>query len=260
MNLELEKPIAFFDLETTGIQISKDRIIEIAILKILPGGEQKRKRWMINPTIPISQEAKDIHGISDDQVKDKPKFKDVADDILNFLEGCDLAGYNSNRFDIPLLVEEFLRVNINFNMESRKSIDIQNIFHKMEQRTLIAAYKFYCNKDLINAHSAEADTEATYNILLSQIEKYNELENNISFLSKFSQIGDGFVDIAGFIQYNKDGEKIISFGKYKNITLNQIWKENPGYFSWIINADFPIYTKNIIKDFINKMRLKDKFN
>ena len=130
----------------------------------------------------------------------------------------------------------------------------------MEQRTLIAAYKFYCNKDLINAHSAEADTEATYNILLSQIEKYNELENNISFLSKFSQIGDGFVDIAGFIQYNKDGEKIISFGKYKNITLNQIWKENPGYFSWIINADFPIYTKNIIKDFINKMRLKDKFN
>ena len=260
MNLELEKPIAFFDLETTGIQISKDRIIEIAILKILPGGEQKRKRWMINPTIPISQEAKDIHGISDDQVKDKPKFKDVADDILNFLEGCDLAGYNSNRFDIPLLVEEFLRVNINFNMENRKSIDIQNIFHKMEQRTLIAAYKFYCNKDLINAHSAEADTEATYNILLSQIEKYNELENNISFLSKFSQIGDGFVDIAGFIQYNKDGEKIISFGKYKNITLNQIWKENPGYFSWIINADFPIYTKNIIKDFINKMRLKDKFN
>ena len=260
MNLKLEKPIVFFDLETTGVQVSSDRIVEISILKIFPNGNKESKTWLVNPTIPIPSESTEIHGISNEKVKNEPTFKELAPEISKLIHNCDLAGYNSNKFDIPLLAEEFLRVGVDFDMKNRKAVDVQNIFHKMEQRTLIAAYKFYCNKELINAHSAEADTTATYEILLSQLEKYEELENNINFLSEFSLLGGKFADLAGFIRYNNSGEEILSFGKYKGVTLKQIWKENKGYFSWIQNADFPLYTKNIMRNFADKMRLEDKFN
>jgi len=260
MNLKLEKPIVFFDLETTGVQIAKDRIVEISILKILPNGNKENKTWLVNPTIPIPEETTDIHGISDEKVANEPTFNELAKEISELIHNCDLGGYNSNKFDIPLLAEEFLRSGIDFDMKNRKAIDVQNIFHKLEQRTLIAAYKFYCDKDLTNAHSAEADTIATYEVLLSQLDKYDELENNVSFLSEFSERGGRFADMAGFIRYNKEEEEILSFGKYRGITLKEIWNENPGYFSWIQNADFPLYTKNVMKDFADKIRLENKFN
>ncbi len=260
MSLNLKRPIVFFDLETTGIKISKDRIVEIAILKIFPNGNKESKTWLVNPTIPIPNEVIAIHGITDKKVEKEPTFNTIAPKIYNFINNCDIAGYNSNKFDIPLLAEEFLRADIDFNIKDIKTIDVQNIFHKLEQRTLVAAYKFYCNKDLINAHSAESDTLATYEVLLAQINKYEELENNVDFLAKFSERGGKFVDMAGFIRYNKNGEEVLSFGKYRDITLAQIWEENPGYFSWISQADFPIYTKNVMNNFATKMKLKKKFN
>ena len=260
MNLKLEKPIVFFDLETTGLQITKDRIVEISILKIFPNGNKESNTWLINPTIPIPKETSLIHGISDDDVKNEPTFKELSNKILDIIKNCDLAGYNSNKFDIPLLIEEFMRCNIHLDMSKIKKIDIQNIFHKLEARTLKAAYKFYCKKDLKNAHSAEDDTIATYEILLAQLEKYNELENNIEFLSEFSRIGDEFVDAAGFIRYNKEGLETISFGKYKGVTLIEIWNDNPGYFSWISQADFPLYTKKIVNNFVVRMKLNNQTN
>jgi DNA polymerase-3 subunit epsilon len=260
MNLKLEKPIVFFDLETTGLQIATARIVEIAILKVFPNGNKESKTWLVNPTIPIPAETTAIHGISDEKIADEPTFKDLAQEVLELIHNCDLAGYNSNKFDIPLLAEEFLRVDINFNMKNRKAIDVQNIFHKLEKRTLIAAYKFYCNKDLTNAHSAESDTNATYEVLLAQLDKYKELENNVNFLATFSEREGKFADMAGFIRFNEKGEEVLSFGKYRNITLTQIWNSNPGYFSWINQADFPLYTKNLMKDFATKMKLENKFN
>ncbi len=259
MNLKLEKPIVFFDLETTGVQVAKDRIVEIAILKVFPNGNKESKTWLVNPTIPIPEVTTAIHGISDKKVANEPTFKELATEISELIHNCDLAGYNSNKFDIPLLAEEFLRVGINFNMENRKAVDIQNIFHKMEQRTLVAAYKFYCDKDLTNAHSAEGDTTATYEVLLSQLDKYQELENNIDFLADFSQRGRKFADMAGFVRFNDKGEEVLSFGKYRDVTLAQIWKDNPGYFSWINQADFPLYTKNVMRNFATKMKLEKKF-
>ncbi len=259
MNLKLEKPLVFFDLETTGVQVAKDRIVEIAILKVFPNGNKESKTWLVNPTIPIPAETTAIHGISDKKVANEPTFKELASEISELIHNCDLAGFNSNKFDIPLLAEEFLRVGIDFNMDNRKAVDIQNIFHKMEQRTLVAAYKFYCNEDLTNAHSAEADTTATYEVLLSQLEKYEELENDVDFLANFSQRGGEFADMAGFVRYNEDGKEVLSFGKYRGVTLEQIWKENPGYFSWINQADFPLYTKNVMKNFATKMKLEKKF-
>ena len=260
MNLKLEKPIVFFDLETTGVQVAKDRIVEIAILKVFPNGNKESKTWLVNPTIPIPPETTEIHGISDEKVEHEPTFKEIASEIAELLHNSDLGGYNSNKFDIPLLAEEFLRSGVDFDMKNRKSVDVQNIFHKMEQRTLVAAYKFYCNKDLTNAHSAEADTTATFEVLLSQLEKYEELENNINFLSEFSVRGGKFADMAGFVRYNDLGEEILSFGKYRGVTLKQIWKENKGYFSWIQNAEFPLYTKNVMRNFADKMKLENKFN
>ncbi len=260
MNLKLEKPIVFFDLETTGVQIAKDRIVEISILKVFPNGNKESKTWLVNPTIPIPEETTAIHGISDEKVASEPTFKKLASEISELIHNCDLGGYNSNKFDIPLLAEEFLRAEVDFDMKNRKTIDVQNIFHKMERRTLVAAYKFYCDKDLTDAHSAEADTTATYEVLLSQLDKYDELENNVSFLSKFSEIGGKFADIAGFIRYNKEEEEILSFGKYRGVTLKKIWNENPGYFSWINQADFPLYTKNVMRNFADKMKLEKKFN
>lgn len=260
MNLKLDKPVIFFDLETTGVKIATDRIVEISILKIFPNGNKESKTWLVNPTIPIPKETTDIHGISDEKIANEPTFKELASEIAEIMHNCDLAGYNSNKFDIPLIAEEFLRAGINFDMNNRKSIDVQNIFHKLEKRTLTAAYQFYCGKELENAHSAKEDTIATYEVLLAQLKKYKELENNIDFLSEFSERGGKSADIAGFIRFNEKGEEILSFGKYRNITLKQIWEENPGYFSWINQAEFPLYTKNVMNNFATKMKLQKKFN
>jgi len=257
MELNLKNPIAFFDLETTGINISKDRIVEISILKIHPNGTEEQKTLRINPEMPIPKQSSNIHHIYDEDIKDAPTFKVVARDIAKFIEGCDLAGYNSNRFDIPLLAEEFLRVGVDdIDMSKRKFIDVQTIFHKMEQRTLSAAYKFYCDKNLDGAHSAAADTTATYEILKSQLERYENLENDMEYLSKFTTHVKT-VDFAGFIAYNEEGEEIFNFGKNKGKLVKQILKEQPGYFGWIINSDFPLYTKKVLteiklRDFNNK--------
>ena len=259
MLLNITRPIVFFDLETTGVNIVKDRIVEISILKVFPNGNKESKTWIINPTIPIPNETTQIHGITDEKVKNEPTFKELFLKIYDLIKDCDLAGYNSNKFDIPLLIEEFLRCDKNFSINNFKAIDIQNIFHKMEQRTLSAAYKFYCNKELINAHSAEADTVATYEILLAQLEKYDELKNDTNFLSEFSQRGGKNIDMAGFIKENEKNQAILTFGKNKGRTLESIYNENPGYFSWVIKADFPQFTKNILKDFINTIKLKRKF-
>ncbi|MGC6490424.1 MAG: exonuclease domain-containing protein [Flavobacteriales bacterium] len=246
MQLSLKKPIVFFDLETTGVNIAKDRIVEISIFKAFPNQSTESKTWLVNPTIPIPKEAMDIHGITNEKVENAPTFKELAYDIKANMEGCDLAGYNSNKFDIPLLAEEFLRVDVDFDLKKHHAVDVQNIFHKMEQRTLSAAYKFYCSKELENAHSAEADTKATYEILLAQVDKYSELENDIEFLSKFSTRGNRTADMAGFIIYNEHNEECFSFGKYKGQTVVSVLQNNPGYFSWIQQADFPLYTKKIL--------------
>ena len=245
MKLNLNKPICFFDLETTGTNISKDRIVEIAILKVFPDGKEVSKTWIVNPEMEIPKEVIKIHGISNEDVKDKPTFKEIAKQIQNIIKDSDLGGFNSNRFDIPILAEEMLRAGLDFDMKNRSSIDVQTIFHKMEQRTLSAAYKFYCKKDLHDAHSAEADTKATYHVLKAQIEKYNELENNTKFLSDFSSRKQ-FADFAGFISFNKKGEECFSFGKHKNKTVEEVLQNEPGYFGWLLNADFPLYTKKVL--------------
>ncbi|HMC01356.1 MAG TPA: 3'-5' exonuclease [Flavobacteriaceae bacterium] len=257
MSLNLTKPLCFFDLETTGVNISQDRIVEISILKVNPGGKKDSKTWLVNPEKPIPKEVTAIHGISDADVADKPTFKELAKEIYNMIKDSDLAGFNSNRFDIPLLAEEMLRAEIDFDMKNRLAIDVQTIFHKMEQRTLSAAYKFYCNKDLDNAHSAEADTKATFEVLKAQVEKYDELENNSKFLAEFSS-RKKFADFAGFITYNKKGEECFSFGKHKNKTVLEILEKEPGYFGWLLNADFPLYTKKVLtaiklRSFNNKL-------
>ena len=259
MSLNITRPIVFFDLETTGVNIVKDRIVEISILKVFPNGNRESKTWLINPTIPIPNETTKVHGITDEKVKNEPNFKELYLEIFDLIKDCDLAGYNSNKFDIPLLVEEFLRCDKHFKFSDFKAIDVQNIFHKMEQRTLSAAYKFYCDKDLINAHSAEADTQATYEILLAQIEKYKELKNDTNFLSEFSKRGGKSIDMAGFIKLNEKNQLVLTFGKNKGRTLEAIYEENPGYFSWVIQADFPQFTKNILREFISTMKLKRKF-
>ncbi|WP_055445225.1 3'-5' exonuclease [Lacinutrix himadriensis] len=245
MNLNLIKPICFFDLETTGINISKDRIVEISILKVFPNGKQESNTWKVNPEMHIPEEVTLIHGISDEDVADKPTFAELAKEINNVIKDSDLGGFNSNRFDIPLLAEEMLRADIDFDMKNRSSVDVQTIFHKMEQRTLVAAYKFYCDKDLTDAHSAEADTNATFEVLKAQIEKYEELENDTKFLAEFSS-RKKFADFAGFIAFNKEGEECFSFGKHKNKRVLDVLNTEPGYFGWLLNADFPLYTKKVL--------------
>lgn len=247
IQLNLKKPLAFFDLETTGIDISKDRIVEISILKVNPNQSIESKTQRFNPTIPIPPEVSKIHGISDEDVKDAPTFTEEAKNIAKYIEGCDLAGYNSNKFDIPMLAEEFLRANQDFSVKNRKFIDVQVIFHKKEQRTLSAAYKFYCNKDLENAHTAAADTQATYEVLLSQIEKYDDLKNDIEFLSNFSHHMK-FVDFAGRIAYNKEGKEVFNFGKHKGKTVEEVFEKDKGYYNWMMDADFPLFTKKILTD------------
>ena len=256
MNLKISKPICFFDLETTGVNVSLDRIVEISILKIFPNGNKESKTWLVNPGVPIPSEASNIHGITNDIVKNEPLFKMIASDIKSMINNCDLAGFNSNKFDIPLLAEELLRSEIDFSLDNVATIDVQNIFHKMEQRTLSAAYQFYCGKSLDNAHSSKADTLATFEVLESQIEKYDDLENNVSFLSDFSERGKN-VDLAGFIKYNEDHIPCFSFGKHKGKTVDYVLENESGYFGWLLNADFPMYTKKVLTQIrLNKLNNK----
>lgn len=245
MGLELKRPLCFFDLETTGVNVVKDRIVEIAVLKLLPNGNKEGKTWLVNPEMPIPKGASDVHGITDEKVADAPNFKTLAGEIYAFMKGCDWAGFNSDRFDIPLIAEEFMRAEIDFDLKNHKTIDVQTIFHKMEQRTLSAALKFYCDKDLTNAHTAMADTEATYQVLLAQVERYEELENNLDFLSQFSTRKRS-LDVAGFIILNKENQPCFSFGKHKGKTIDEVLEKEPGYFGWLLNADFPLYTKKVL--------------
>lgn len=245
MNLKLTRPIVFFDLETTGTDVAKDRIVEISILKLHPDGKKEIKTRRVNPERPIPSETTAIHGISDEDVKDEPTFAALAKSLAQFIGNSDLAGYNSNKFDVPLLVEEFLRVDVDFDLESRKLVDVQNIFHKMEQRTLVAAYKFYCGKDLVDAHSAEADIKATYEVLESQIERYEELENNIDFLSEFSK-RNNTVDLMGRIVFNEENVEVFNFGKHKGKAVSEILEKDPSYYNWMMKGDFPLYTKKVL--------------
>jgi DNA polymerase-3 subunit epsilon len=274
MELKLTKPICFFDLETTGVKVAEDRIVEISILKEYPNGTKESKTWLVNPERHIPAETTAIHGIDNDKVKNEPTFKELAPEIYEMIKDSDLAGFNSNKFDVPLLAEEFLRAGIDFDLKENKLIDVQNIFHKMEQRTLIAAYKFYCEKDLIDAHSASADTEATYEILKAQLDRYDgDLKNDMNFLSEFSSRGQN-VDFAGFIRYNDKGEEILNIGKHKGKTMVEIFEKEPGYYGWMMGADFPLYTKKTLETLFKKYKksiekkseeeklsdLKNKFN
>ena len=263
MKIKLERPLAIFDLEATGLNISKDRIVEIAILKINPDGSEERFRSLINPTIPISEEVTKIHGISDETIKSSPTFSEMADKIVAFIEDADLAGYNSNKFDIPMLAEELIRAGSNFDLSKKHFIDVQNIFHKMEQRTLIAAYQFYCKKELVNAHNAMNDTVATWEVLKSQLEKYENLEDNIPFLAHFSRAGEfENIDFAGRLAKNKVGDCIYNFGKHKGKTIQEIHEKEPGYYSWFISpqTDFPLFTKQKLKEHMTKLKEKEQQN
>lgn len=232
----------FFDLETTGVNVAKDRIVEISILKVYPNGNKESKTWLVNPEMPIPPQTTAVHGITDEKVANEPTFKQLSKDIYSMIKGSDLAGFNSDRFDIPLLAEEMLRAEIDVDFKKHLTVDVQTIFHKMEKRNLSAAYKFYCGKDLDNAHSAEADTNATYEVLKSQIEKYDELENDVSKLSAFSTRRKS-VDFAGLVIVDEDGDAAFNFGKHKGKKVVEVLEREPGYFSWLLNADFPRYTK-----------------
>lgn len=248
MKLNLKNPIVVFDLETTGLDIAKDRIVELCLIKVFPNGSEDVKFRRLNPTIPISPEASQIHGIYDADVKDCPTFREIAKNMAAYIDGCDFAGYNSIKFDIPLLAEEFLRAGIDIDFRKRKLIDVQNIFHKMEQRTLIAAYRFYCNKNLDKAHSAEADTRATLEVLESQLDRYSELQNNVAFLSEFSAISRN-ADYAGRFVYNDKDEIVINFGKHKGRLLADILRTEPSYYDWMMTSDFALDTKSVLTKF-----------
>ena len=245
MTLALKKPIVFFDLETTGVDVAKERIVEISILKLYPDGKKEVKTRRVNPEMPIPKGSSEIHGIYDDDVKDEPTFKSMAKSLAVFIDNSDLAGFNSNKFDVPLLAEEFLRVGVDFEIDNRSLVDVQNIFHKLEQRTLVAAYKFYCGKDLTNAHSAEADNMATYEVLQAQIERYEELENNVNFLSEFSKRTNN-ADLMGRIVYNEEKVEVFNFGKHKGTPVSQVLERDPSYYKWMMNGDFPLYTKKVL--------------
>lgn len=258
MKLFLRNPLVVLDLETTGVNIATDRIVEIALLKVNPNGTEEEKVFRVNPEMPIPLESSLIHGIYDDDVKDEPTFKQLAKILAKFLEGCDLCGFNSNRFDIPLLAEEFIRADVDIDLKRHKFIDVQAIFHKMEKRTLAAAYKFYCQKDLTDAHSALADTRATYEVLKSQIEMYDGVQyedvkgnkstpivNDMEKLSEFSSY-DQNVDFAGRIVYDEKGVEVFNFGKNKGVPVEKVLREQPGYFGWMMDGEFPLYTKKVL--------------
>ncbi len=256
MKLQLKRPLAFIDLETTGVNVAKDRIVEIAIIKLLPDGSKDLYEKKINPSIPIPLVTSEIHGIYDLDVIDAPKFMDLAEEIKTFISDCDLAGFNSNKFDIPLLEEEFARCKVNSNISNVELIDVQNIFHKMEQRTLSAAYNFYCNKDLVNAHNAMADTNATMEVFLAQLEKYDSLESNVEFLSEFSIMGTKTLDYANRIAISKDNEYLINFGKHKGKKVVDVYDKEPSYYSWIMGGDFTNNTKNCFKKIWDEFKIQ----
>ena len=253
MNLKLKRPIIFFDLETTGVDTANDRIVEISMVKVDVDGAKSVKTRRINPEMHIPEVATAVHGISDEDVKDEPTFRQIAKSLAAFIEGCDFGGFNSNRFDLPVLVEEFMRAGVDVDFSRRKFVDVQTIFHRKEQRTLVAAYKFYCDKDLENAHSAEADTMATYEVLEAQIERYGDIGSTVEELAEFSSTG-AFVDFAGRLSLNDKGEEIFTFGKYKGRVVEDVFKSDPSYYSWIMNGDFPLYTKKKITEI--RLRMK----
>lgn len=253
MNLNLKRPIVFFDLETTGVDTSRDRIVEISMIKVNPDGSEEVRTRRLNPKMPIPPESTAVHGITDEDVKDCPTFARIAKSLEEFLQGCDFGGFNSNRFDLPVLVEEFLRAGIDVDFKRRRFIDVQNIFHKKEQRTLVAAYKFYCDRDLNDAHSAEADTRATYEVLKAQLERYPDLVNDVDALADFSARGE-VVDYAGRIVYDDKGKEVFGFGKYKGRSVEEIFRIEPSYYDWMMKGDFPLYTKKVITE----IRLRSK--
>lgn len=253
MKLNLKRPMVFFDLETTGVDTSKDRIVEISMIKIMPDGEEITKTRRLNPEMHIPEEATSVHGITDEDVKDCPTFRQVAKSLEQFITGCDFGGFNSNRFDLPLLVEEFMRAGLDVDLKRRKFVDVQNIFHKKEQRTLVAAYRFYCDKDLTDAHAAEADTRATYEVLKAQLDRYDDLRNDVDFLAEFSARGES-ADYAGRIVYNEQGVEVFGFGKHRGKSVAEIFEREPSYYTWMMEGDFPLYTKKVITE----IRMRDK--
>lgn len=254
MNLKLHKPLCIFDLETTGTNVAKDRIVEISILKVNPDASRESKTWLVNPEMPIPEEVSMVHHIYDKDVENAPTFKEIAPKIMEMLSGADLGGFNSNRFDVPLLAEELLRAGVDFDLGKFRLIDAQVIFHKMEPRNLTAAYKFYCDKDLEGAHSAEADTLATFEVLDAQVGKYEDLPNDVASLSDFSY-HNKFADLAGFIAFDEEEQEIFTFGKYKGQRVKEVFQKDIGYFGWIQNADFPLYTKKVLTG----IQLRSKF-
>lgn len=287
MKLNLTRPLVFFDLETTGLNVGKDHIVEISLIKVMPDGTEIERTERIRPvnlvqgpdgniqeiTVHIPEECSEIHGIYDEDVYNKPSFPELVDDLLAFIGDADLAGFNSNKFDIPLLVEEFLRCGRHFDLRNRHLIDVQNIFHKMEPRNLVAAYKFYCGKDLQNAHSADSDTQATYEVFKAQLERYDGVEytdpkthqsyvpvrNDVKALSNFTRENRN-VDLAGHIVFNAKDEAVFNFGKHKNIPVKEVFLKEPAYYDWMMKADFPLYTKEVITTLYNESRLERKFN
>lgn len=255
MKLNLTCPVVFFDLETTGTDINKDRIVEICYLKVWPNGNEDAHTMRINPEMHIPEEASQVHGIYDDDVKDCPKFKEVAKNIAKDFEGADIAGFNSNRFDVPLLAEEFLRADVDIDLARHRFIDVQVIYHKKEQRTLSAAYQFYCGKNLEDAHTALADTRATYEVLKAQLDKYPDLRNDMKFLSDYSSFTKN-VDFAGRMVYNDSGAEVFNFGKYKGQLVKDVLAKDPGYYSWILNSDFTLNTKAAL----TRIRLREMMN
>ncbi len=270
MNLKLKRPLAFFDLETTGVNISSDRIVEISILKVSPDGTESVKTLKINPGIPIPLESSLFHGIYDEDIADAPMFKDVAADVAMFIGDADLAGYNSNKFDIPMLMEEFIRAGVDFTLDGRHFVDVQNVFHQMEQRTLKAAYRFYCGQELDNAHSAEDDVRATYEVLKSQLDRYENTEwedksgnksipvvNDVEALHRFTNLSRP-VDFAGRMVFNEDGQEVFNFGKHKGKAVEEVFGIEPSYYSWMMQGDFPLYTKKCVETIWLRFREKQK--
>lgn len=245
IKLNLEKPIIFFDLETTGTNVTHDRIVEISYIKIYPDGREEKKSRRLNPEMHIPEASTAVHHITDEDVKDEPTFRQVSKSLLEIFDGCDIAGYNSNKFDVPVLMEEFGRCGINFDIAGRRFIDVQNIFHKMEQRTLVAAYKFYCGAILEDAHSAMADTQATYEVLLGQLKRYSELKNDVEFLAKFSTMGKN-LDLAARIVLDDNDVPVFNFGKHKGKPVKDVLRKEPSFFDWVMQGDFPKNTKDVL--------------
>jgi DNA polymerase III subunit epsilon len=253
--LQLNRPIAFIDLETTGVNLTTDRIVELAVVKISPDGTRIAKRRLVNPQMPIPTASSEIHGITDEMVKDAPTFKQMSNEIKQFLDNCDLGGYNSNRFDIPLLMEEFLRADVDLDLSTRRMVDVQHIFYTMQPRTLSAAYEFFCEKPLVDAHSAEADINATIEVLEAQLKKYEKLGTTVD--SILGCIGEEkIVDYARRFSFNDKGEEVFNFGKFKGMSVDQVFKKEPQYYDWMMKGDFPMHTKKKVTELFNRTLLK----